>query len=511
MPPSKRTSAEVALENIDFAHASATQSLFTAVSARLPRGFTGVLGANGAGKSTLLKLIAGELTPNTGRIVRGATTVRVAQRTDSPPLRFSEFLADWDNDAFILRGLLAVEEDFARHWERLSHGERKRAQIATALWQAPEVLLLDEPTNHIDASAYAHLRSALQRFTGVGILVSHDRALLDALCQQCLWLEPPAATLYPGTYSDALAQRELHALTAAHKRERLKRAQTKMKRELARRKDKAARADAKNTKRGLDRNDSDAKSRINLVRLTGKDGQAGRLARQLAGRSERLAAELAESPVKKDYADGIWLSGAVTRRKFVLNVDAGTLRLNAQRVLRYPPLVVHGQDRIALTGDNGSGKSSLLALLLRQHSLPSERVLHLPQELSTAQSQELLDSVRALPRQTLGRVLNIVSCLGSRPERLLESALPSPGEVRKLLLALGMSQEPHWLILDEPTNHLDLPSIKALEAALVECPCALLIVSHDTRLLAAVAEQHWHIELSDATENVLSVGLSINT
>ena len=61
------------------------------------------------------------------------------------------------------------------------------------------------------------------------------------------------------------------------------------------------------------------------------------------------------------------------------------------------------------------------------------------------------------------------------------------------------------------TNHLDLPSIEALEAALVECPCALLIVSHDTRLLAAVAEQHWHIELSDATENVLSVGTSMNT
>ena len=90
--------------------------------------------------------------------------------------------------------------------------------------------------------------------------------------------------------------------------------------------------------------------------------------------------------------------------------------------------------------------------------------------------------------------MTIVSRLGSRPERLLRSDDPSPGELRKLLLALGMAQEPHLIIMDEPTNHLDLPSIECLEAALSDCHCGLLLVSHDQRFLEALCQQWWVID-----------------
>lgn len=90
--------------------------------------------------------------------------------------------------------------------------------------------------------------------------------------------------------------------------------------------------------------------------------------------------------------------------------------------------------------------------------------------------------------------MRTVSRLGSRPERLLSSRNPSPGEIRKLMLALGMSLAPHIVVMDEPTNHLDLPSIECLEEALLECPCGLLLVSHDERFLDRLTDIQWRIE-----------------
>jgi ATPase subunit of ABC transporter with duplicated ATPase domains len=95
--------------------------------------------------------------------------------------------------------------------------------------------------------------------------------------------------------------------------------------------------------------------------------------------------------------------------------------------------------------------------------------------------------------------MNIVSRLGSRPQRLLETTEPSPGEVRKLLLALGITRAPHLIIMDEPTNHLDLPSIQCLEAALRECPCGLVLVSHDQYFLDRLTTIRWHIVQQDGS------------
>jgi len=142
--------------------------------------------------------------------------------------------------------------------------------------------------------------------------------------------------------------------------------------------------------------------------------------------------------------------------------------------------------------------------LLAHCRIPAERIVHLPQEVDATSASSILDAARALPRERLGHVLNIVSRLGSRPERLLDSRMPSPGELRKLLLALGIVRAPELLVLDEPTNHLDLPAIEALEEALNECPCCLLLTSHDPRLLERLTRTRWHIEIDDAGESVLT-------
>ena len=183
------TDSFVSVRDLDFAYSNSPQSLFEKLTAVFPRGFTAVVGANGAGKSTLLKLMAGYLKADSGTLSGTSNATYCEQRTDDAPPVLVEMMADWDAEAFELRGRLRVPDDCLRRWSQLSHGERKRVQIACALWQRPNLLLLDEPTNHIDGDARQLLVDALDQFKGVGVLVSHDRELLDALCEQTLWLQ----------------------------------------------------------------------------------------------------------------------------------------------------------------------------------------------------------------------------------------------------------------------------------------------------------------------------------
>ena len=146
-----------------------------------------------------------------------------------------------------------------------------------------------------------------------------------------------------------------------------------------------------------------------------------------------------------------------------------------------------------IVGANGVGKSTLIGHIMQSLNLPEKQVTYIPQEIDTHASQDVMARARDLPHEKLGQMMTVVSCLGSRPDRLLESVEPSPGEIRKLLLAIGIANVPLLIVMDEPTNHLDLPSIECLEQALVGCPCGLLLVSHDRRFLDALTHERWRI------------------
>jgi ATPase subunit of ABC transporter with duplicated ATPase domains len=185
-------------QNVIFRHEQSSQTLLEDVTLQFALGWTGIVGPNGAGKTTLLLLACGQLSPTRGQVRSSGQALYCPQRTDDPPEMFVEFLEGTDGEACATRGRLQIDRGCSERWETLSHGERKRVQIGVALWQAPAVLLLDEPTNHIDAQARALLQSALEAYRGIGLLVSHDRELLDALCNRCLFLEPPSVRLRPG-------------------------------------------------------------------------------------------------------------------------------------------------------------------------------------------------------------------------------------------------------------------------------------------------------------------------
>lgn len=161
------------------------------------------------------------------------------------------------------------------------------------------------------------------------------------------------------------------------------------------------------------------------------------------------------------------------------------------------------EDRIGLVGPNGAGKSTLIRAIVSGLQLEEERLLHVPQEISLDESQGLLDRFRSLPPDERGLALTVVNRLGTRPARLLDTDEPSPGEMRKLLIALGLVRRPHLVVLDEPTNHLDLPAIECLETALDECPCGLLLVSHDRAFLRRLGCRSWLVEVDGDGDSTL--------
>lgn len=483
----------LAFHHLSFTHEGATAPLVEDLTVQFPPGWTGIVGANGTGKTTLLRLVAGELEATGGSVVRQGDVIVCEQRTDDAPTSFPAFLQANDAETCRLRGVLRIAHDWHARWETLSHGERKRAQIGTALWQHPQVLLLDEPTNHIDADARQLLLQALREFSGIGLLVSHDRELLDALGIQCLFLDPPQGILRAGTYSEAMAQARQDDDSLRHQRQTAQREVGRLSREQQRRLVDAGGADRQRSKKHLARHDTDGRAAIDLARVTGKDGQAGRRARQMLGRVQQAQDHLAGLAGKKAYALNFWLPESRSPRQHLFTVSAGTVELGAGRTVHLPELTMGRDDRIAITGANGTGKSTLLRHLLQRLNVPETHVIYLPQEIDRAQAEQIMADVQQLPPKELGLVMTVVSSLGSRPERLLESWDASPGEIRKVLLALGVVRTPHLIIMDEPTNHLDLPAIELLESALAQCPCGLILVSHDLPFLERLTTREWRI------------------
>jgi ATPase subunit of ABC transporter with duplicated ATPase domains len=487
----------VGFRDVVFLYETAGAPVFDGLTCQFPPGWTGVIGPNGCGKTTLLRLACGELAAGSGVIDRPDRAVYCPQRTDDPPPQLPKFIESTEQSACALRGRLGIGDDWPARWETLSHGERKRAQIAVALWEGPQVLAIDEPTNHIDLAARRLLGEALAAFRGVGLLVSHDRHLLDTLCGRCLFIEPPRAEMRPGGYTKATEQLRAEWARARRAHAEAKRELWRLRREAEKRRREAARAHRKRSKRNLGPRDHDARERIDRARLTGKDGQAGRLLRQLDGRLRHAREKLACIRVHKHRRLGIDMQAARAKRDFLFRLPAGAIALGPARRLVHPPLTMRPPDRVALIGPNGGGKSTLVRYILSRLNLPADKVVYLAQELDRSQASQTLSAARGLPRQRLGEVMSIVACLGSAPQRLMESEQPSPGELRKLMLAVGMANRPWLIVMDEPTNHLDLPSIECLEDALSDCPCALLLVSHDERFVEKLTTKRWELSAED--------------
>jgi ATPase subunit of ABC transporter with duplicated ATPase domains len=479
---------------------SASVPVLEDVSFQLDRGFYGLVGANGAGKTTLLEIASGGMVPHEGSVAvlpRDAIVAYCPQRVETWNSDIQSFALRDDGWASELRGRLELDPADLARWPTLSPGERKRWQVAAALAREPDVLLLDEPTNHLDAQARSRLIGAIRRFEGLGIVVSHDRAVLDGLTRSTLRIHDRTVTLYPGAYSEARRawqrERELEETAYGAARDRVRRAEARL--DSVRRTQASAERSLSTRVRMKDKNDSDSRGMLATTRARWAEDRAGRVVGVARGDLEK--ARTAVPKIERDPTLGskVFATYARAPNEILFHLDREEILAGDHVVLRDVRLTIRRDERVRIEGANGAGKTTLLQALVGSFAR-TDRLLFLPQELEPQALTELTDRLSASDRETRGRILSIFAALGSDPDRIVrgDRSTLSPGEARKLVLAEALGRQVWALVLDEPTNHMDLPSVERLETALESYPGSVVLVTHDDAFASKVTKRSLRVE-----------------
>ena len=479
--------------------------LFDAAGGAVAAGHrVGLVGRNGSGKSTLLRLITGELTPDNGTVSLPQRTRigSVAQEAPGGPRSLVDFVLDADVErgallaeaaqahepariaeihtrladigaeaapsraATILAGLGFSVADQARPLNEFSGGWRMRVALAATLFAAPDLLLLDEPSNHLDLEARLWLEGYLARVRSTVLLVSHDRQLLNTVVGSVLHLHDGKLTAYRGNYDRFEETRALQ--------QSLRQAQYT--RQLAQRQHMQAFVD---------------RFRYKATK-----------ARQAQSRIKALARMDVIAPVAPDAEVAIDFPKPTPLPPPLITADDASVGYEADRpILRGLDFRIDMDDRIALIGANGNGKTTLLRLLAGELKVQGGAIRHTAKLRVGYFHQQQADAFRLdqtaaahmtalMPTATTTAVRSHLGRFGLGEGRTnVAIGDLSGGEKAKLLFATVARGAPHMLLLDEPTNHLDIDARKGLIDALNTFSGAVILVSHDPELVRLCADR----------------------
>jgi len=483
----------------------AGREILAGASANLPAGRRiGLVGRNGAGKSTLLRVIQGELAADGGNVAwpRGWKIGSVAQEAPGGPESLVDTVLAADGErarlmaaaeseadphtlgevydrliaidaysgparaASILAGLGFSAAEQLRPCAEFSGGWRMRVALAGVLFQAPDLLLLDEPTNYLDLEGLLWLEEFLLNYRGTTLIVSHDRDLLNKAAEFILHLERGKLTLYTGGYDTFVETRAARrALDAAFAK----------KQEAAR-----------------------AHMQAFIDRFRAKASKA----RQAQSRIKMLARMQSVSVPLDEHVTPIRIPEPNPANPPLITMDGASVGYEAGRpVLSHLSLRFDPDDRIALLGKNGNGKSTFAKLLAAKLEPMGGTVTRarklVPGYFAQHQLEELdgeltpIETLAALrPKLPMEKLRTQLGGFGFSAEKAkTKVANLSGGERARLMLALATLDRPNLLILDEPTNHLDIDARNELLNALNDFEGAVVLVSHDRRLLDATANR----------------------
>lgn len=487
----------------------------------------GILGKNGAGKTTLFRIMTGEVHPDEGRVVIASgkrmglisqipvypedytveTVLKTAhERIFELEARMSELAAqmsgsdskeimrEYDKAAADFERLHGYNVDFERNrvangleisetmrsqlFSKLSGGEKTRVNLARLILEDTDILLLDEPTNHLDLKATEWLEEYLLKFQGSVLAISHDRFFLDRVVSRTIEITDGKAEFYSGNYSFYVEEKQRRF------DEQLKKYEKEQK-EL-KRLDEAARR----------------------LYQWGTQNEA-LMKKSFAIRSRMERIEKTDRP-KAEKAMKIKFSSREFSGDEVLIIDGVSKSFGERKLFSDIELIIEGGERIALIGDNGTGKSTLIKLIMGEdlpdcgmlRRGPSIKTAYLPQIIKfDYPNRNLLDTMLYSEKCTPQTARDRLGSFRFSGEDVFKpvSAL-SGGEQSRLRLCVLMRDEVNFLILDEPTNHLDIMSREWIEEAVESYGEALLFVSHDRYFIERFATRIWVLENGTITD-----------
>jgi ATPase subunit of ABC transporter with duplicated ATPase domains len=477
-----------------------TESLIQDLTISFDRGWTGISGPNGCGKTTLARYICAALSgtdspalpgERSGEISGPASISYMGQIPEYSAEELFGLYGMADNRDRRLMALLEIEEDWPYRFEELSWGEKRRLQLACALLIRPEVLILDEPENHLDLHGRELIIRTLREIEGIGIIIGHSRDIMNALCGSTLFLFQRRWHYYPHPLGRALEIYEGEEAALREEKGRLHREIGRQTRSLHDYRGHAEKASRALSKKGLSRHDSDSRSMIDLARISGADKASSRKVSVQKGRIEASRRKLEEISTDGIRKTGLTIREDNVRKQVLFCLEPGRHEGYPGFTLSLPELKIGREDRILLTGENGSGKTALLRLL---HGRLADRVptVMIPQEFNAEERSALLRDLNG--RNDRGEVLAYFSRLGGDPGQLMDEKACSPGELKKLALAAAFLEGTALIILDEPANHLDIFSVRILEEALSAFQGALLMVSHEREFCREIITSFWKMD-----------------
>jgi ATP-binding cassette subfamily F protein 3 len=479
-----------------------------------PGGRIGLIGRNGAGKSTLMKVLVGQLDPDDGSIdmprrtrlgyiaqeapsgetspfeaVLAADTERTALLAEAEHCVDPDRLGDVHErllaiDAYaapsraavILAGLGFDETMQQQPLDSFSGGWKMRVALAALLFSAPDVLLLDEPSNHLDLEATLWLENFLKGYPGTLIVISHERDLLNNVVDSILHLQNGKLTLYPGNYDGFETQRAERAAQLA-----------------------AAKA-------------SQDAQRARLEDYVARNSARASTAKQAQSRAKMLAKMQPIAALIDDPSLSFDFPSPKEMRPPLITLDLADVGYDGKPILQRLNLRIDPDDRIALLGRNGNGKTTLARLLAAQLS-PLAGAMNASNRMSVGyftqyQVEELASAQTPLEHMTQamqgmspGAVRAQLGRFGFSGNRATtQVGQLSGGERARLALALITRDAPHLLILDEPTNHLDVDAREALVQALNEFSGAVILISHDRHMVELTADRLVLVDKGTATD-----------
>ena len=515
-----------------------------------PGDVVGVVGANGAGKTTLLRLLAGESVPLAGTITTApgdafvgwlpqeherldGETVGgyVARRTgaaaateameaaasalgsdepgadDAYAVALDHWLAsgapDLDDRVPAMLGELGLDVGPDALMTSLSGGQAARAALAALLLSRFDIVLLDEPTNDLDLAGLSRLEDFVRGLRGGVVLVSHDREFLSRCVTRIIELDlaQGSVAVHDGGYESYLAEREVARRHAREAYEEF--AGTKA--DLESRARTQREWSSKGVRNAMRKSPDNDKIR-RAASIDSAEKQA-RKVRQMESRIARL--DEVEEP-RKEWVLQFSIGDAPRSSSVVATLDGASVA-RGDFTLGPVSLQVDARDRIGITGPNGAGKTTLLSLLLGRLAPDSGRA-SLGASVAVGEIDQARTGLRddvplgdafgeAVPDLTPADRRTLLAKFGLRADQVTSPVSRlSPGERTRAAMALLQARGVNLLVLDEPTNHLDLPAIEQLEEALASYDGALLLVSHDRRLLENVdLDQRWHVEAGRVT------------